>query len=546
MPPLLRHIPGNRSAVLFLAATWALVATASPPDLPTKRLDFRNGEPTVLVGLVVGSSEVRFSPRGRMRVHVRTPLDKTVEAPAQGEWRVRILDGKPGQSLQSLQLAELPFDDSEGFERARKEWQGRGLAVRATTVGAVYGISGKVIDNRKRLLLSSDRTDEAAAKRKQTELLQRFGVRTSLFAEVTRPASGVLELLDPSGNSTALGQDHLQAQTLDGAGFDVRHVEYGVGYDFHNFADRSYRGTLDFTVGPDGKLTLVNAVTLEELLKGLVPSEIFARAPVEALKSQAVTARGEILAKVGTKHLDAPFFLCSEQHCAVYKGRSGEAPSTNAAVDATRGEALFDSHGRLVDSVYSAVCGGHTESNENVWGGPPNPSLRGRPDLLEGTLAVSPSEDLKGFLASNLPSACQRSRFAQGSRYRWERRFTADEMNALLAPMKLGPLRSLAVVSRGVSGRATVVALGGELSATEVRGELNIRRLFKMLNSSMFLVYPEKDARGRPTAWRFEGGGWGHGVGMCQTGAIGRAEAGHSYRAILQHYFSGATVARIY
>jgi SpoIID/LytB domain protein len=67
-----------------------------------------------------------------------------------------------------------------------------------------------------------------------------------------------------------------------------------------------------------------------------------------------------------------------------------------------------------------------------------------------------------------------------------------------------------------------------------------------MLNSAMFEVRAEKDAKGRPTAWIFTGGGWGHGVGMCQTGAIGRAEAGQNYREILGHYYSGAQVARIY
>jgi SpoIID/LytB domain protein len=67
-----------------------------------------------------------------------------------------------------------------------------------------------------------------------------------------------------------------------------------------------------------------------------------------------------------------------------------------------------------------------------------------------------------------------------------------------------------------------------------------------MLNSAMFEVRAEKDAKGRPVAWIFTGGGWGHGVGMCQTGAIGRAEAGQTYKEILSHYYSGAQVARIY
>ncbi|MDP1921999.1 MAG: hypothetical protein Q8L14_37505, partial [Myxococcales bacterium] len=59
-------------------------------------------------------------------------------------------------------------------------------------------------------------------------------------------------------------------------------------------------------------------------------------------------------------------------------------------------------------------------------------------------------------------------------------------------------------------------------------------------------VKVERDPKGRPTGWTFAGGGWGHGVGMCQTGAIGRAEAGQTYQQILEHYFGGATVSRVY
>ena len=173
-----------------------------------------------------------------------------------------------------------------------------------------------------------------------------------------------------------------------------------------------------------------------------MPSEIFSAAPAEALKAQAVTARGEVLAKVGTRHLADPYLLCSEQHCAVYRGRSGETPSTNAAVEATRGLALFSTEGRLVDSVYSAVCGGHTEDNDAVWGGVPDPSLRGRPDVLE-PVPGCPTRDATPdrFLAFDFPAACRRGRFAQPSRYRWEKRFTAPQLDALAraAGRRLGP-----------------------------------------------------------------------------------------------------------
>ncbi|WP_083969167.1 SpoIID/LytB domain-containing protein [Hyalangium minutum] len=512
-----------------------------------KRLDFRGGEPQVPIRLMEGRPHVTFSPRGRMKLRFGGPDDKVLEAPSGSVWKVRVTQGEPAVLTDRVQLGEFRFSDKAGLAEEQQQWQERGISTRVQVIGSLYGIAGKVIDNRRYLLLVDEALTPKNAAAKQAELLRKFGARTTLFEEVHIPAHGILEVRDASGSVVGLAQDSLNAETLDASGFDIRQVEYHVGYENHGFEDRSYRGALQLTVDSAGMLAVVNVVKLEDLLKGLVPSEIYARAHMEALKAQAVTARGEVLAKVGTKHLADPYLLCSEQHCAVYQGRSGEAASTTAAVEATRGEALFSKDGRLVDSVYSAVCGGHTENNEVVWGGPPDPSLRGQPDLLEPSSKVPTPANLEAFLAtSDIPAACQLSTFARPNKFRWEKHFTASQVNAFTESLGVGPIQALTLSERGVSGRARVLTLSGERGATQIRGELNIRKLFGMLNSSMALVEPTRDAEGRITGWVFRGGGWGHGVGMCQTGAIGRAEAGHRYRDILRHYYNGAEVAPIY
>ncbi len=517
----------------------------TPGDL--KRLDFRGGEPRVPVRLMEGRREVVFSPRGRMRLRFGGPEDKVLDAAAGTRWTVRVTQGTPAVLSARVQLAEFRVADRTGMQAALESWRAKGLAVRPQVLGTVYGIAGKVIDNRRTLLLLDEAFTPEAAGRKQAELLRSHGAQTSLFEEVRTPSSAILEVRDESGAVVGMAQDRLDAETPDGAGFDVRQVEYGVGYDFHGFEDRTFRGALQLVVDRAGLLAVVNVVPLEDLLKGLVPAEIFARAHSEALKAQAVTARGEVLAKVGIKHLADPYLLCSEQHCAVYRGRTGEAASTTAAVEATRGEGLFNHEGRLVDSVYSAVCGGHTEDNDVVWGGPPDPSLRGRPDVIGPVGAHPLPANLERWLTtSHLPAACRLSSFAQPSKFRWEKRFTAEQVDSRLKKLGVGRVQALALTDRGVSGRASVLSVSGDKGATQVRGELNIRRLFGMLNSSMAVVEAERDAEGRLTGWLFRGGGWGHGVGMCQTGAIGRAEAGQRYQDILRHYFNGAEVAPIY
>ncbi len=519
----------------------------APSELTTKRLDFKSGSPSIPVRLMEGSTEVTLVGRGRLRFRLPGTPERLVEGPPGMEWKVKRVSGTPASIVARIQIAEIPFNDKLGLAQAQEEWSSRGLVLKSQILGGVYGIAGKVIDNRRYVLVVDQPPappDSLAPQ--QTEILKKFQVRTSLLEDVKSKGTIKLELIDGTGNSTATVEGQLTAESPDGAPIEVRRVEFGVGYDFHNFEDRAYRGSVLLTADRIGKIAVLNQVDLEDLLKGLVPSEIFAKAHPEALKAQAVTARGEVLAKIGLKHLGDPYLLCTEQHCAVYKGVSGEAPSTNAAVEATRGEASFDASDRLVDSVYSAVCGGHTENNEIVWGGVPNASLRGRLDLLPGKPTLATPKELTRFLTTDAVYACKVSTFTQQSKFRWEKRFAAKDVDEKLASFAVGKVMAMNVTERGVSGRARLLQISGEEGATTIRGELNIRRTFGMLNSAMFELKSEKDAKGRPTAWIFTGGGWGHGVGMCQTGAIGRAEAGQTYRQILEHYFNGAQVARIY
>src|SRR5690606_13966454 len=124
--------------------------------------------------------------------------------------------------------------------------------------------------------------------------------------------------------------------------------------------------------------------------------------------------------------------------------------------------------GRLVPSFYSAMCGGHTEDNDAVWGGPADASIRGRPDfpVTEETKAFAEGIGealLRRWLASDVPSYCATASSSRASRYRWKRSFAAAEVDALVAAYDVGKIKSLTVEGRGISGRAkTLVIEGGK------------------------------------------------------------------------------------
>ncbi len=509
------------------------------------RLNFAaGGAPLVTIRLMEGQGEIAFRARGPAQLLPRGAAPVAVEA---GEvLRARLRDSRPAVLAHYPLLAQVEFWDREGLEAARRGWEKRGVRVRARIIGAVYGIAGRVIDNRRQLLLADGDGSEAGEEAFLEDASPPLGQRPGSFSEILSRPSGSVEIVDGAGRVVASGDALVALEVQGDAGFVVESVEHDVGYPSHGFEERAYRGHLYLTLDASGRLAAVHAIALEELLRGLVPSEMPSSSPLEALKAQAVTARSNVLAQIGTRHLTDPYVLCSEVHCQAYRGEAAQVPSTDAAVRATAGEALFGrADHRLVDAVYSAMCGGYGENNEAIWGNLPSRSLRGRPDLPGREAAawrggIADEKRLAEFLSAAPPAWCSRAQGARKDRYRWERRFTPAEMDVLAEALGVGKVVTLEVTSRGISGRARALRVSGAQGSTLVHGELRIRRMLRNLPSAMFLV--SRDSEG----WLLRGGGWGHGAGMCQWGAVGRAEAHQSYREILRAYYSGAEVARIY
>lgn len=532
--------------IALLVAALALTQ-ASPPSSPrfegrdpfallgSHRVELgEDGSPLVTVGIEQGEEEVEILfPRGGI---VHLPDGRRLEVGAGEELRFRVVGGVPARLRHHVQVGLFSVSDREAMAREVARWERRGHRVLTRTVGTTFAVAGRMVDTRRRAVLL-----EGSGSRKHAEaLLRRIGegdLGRKIVEEVVARATGRIEIRGAEGRLLDSARDAIYLEPSGPA--TVRRVEHDIGYAGHGREDRSYRDGLFVTVDAEGKTAVVNLLRLEDLLRGIVPSEIFASAPMAALRAQAVAARGEVLAKIGARHLSDPFHLCAEQHCQVYRGLGGEHARTNRAVEETRGELLFGEAGRLVDTVYSSTCGGHTEDADAVWGTPPDPHLRGRPDVWDLSTA-SARPPLEEFLASPEGAMCGASSFARPEKLRWTREFSDDALNEKLASLGIGRITGMDVRARGVSGRATRLRLSGEEGEVEVRGELTIRRLFGNLESSLFVI------ERLPGRWRFRGAGWGHGAGMCQMGAIGRAERGADHRSILEHYYPGSELRRLY
>jgi len=307
-------------------------------------------------------------------------------------------------------------------------------------------------------------------------------------------------------------------------------------------ADRSFRGIMEVILEKEG-LKVINVVNLEEYLYSVIPSEMPSDWPKEALKAQAVASRTQALKKLG-RHKEEGFDFCSQVHCQVYTGVEAETEQTRQAVDETRGIILVYED-KPIDAIYSSNCGGHTQ--DNIFGDKKDiPYLKGRPDMLEEkkiSFPLSPI-DLEDWL-KNPPEGilCD----INNSNFRWVRIYSYEEMKEMLSKFKdLGEIKKIIITKRNKSGHISEIKIIGTNNTYFLEKELEIRNTLGGLRSSMFKIEVKKDLQGHPEKFIFYGGGFGHGVGMCQQGAYGLANRGKDYKEILRHYFGKVEFKKIY
>lgn len=354
-------------------------------------------------------------------------------------------------------------------------------------------------------------------------------------AEVSRQPAGVaLQVARVGEHAVEVFRQGEETPIWRGTGADTLLLTPSErGYSGWN--GKWYRGTFRiFASNPDG-LTLVNEVDVESYLRSVLPHEIGTppQSDFEAVKAQAVAARSYTLSYLG-RRAALGFDLYASVEDQVYGGTSRENAQSDRALDQTRGEILV-SEGMPIRALYSSACGGRTSNVEDVWPWPWTSYLRSVRD------AERPLSEGGGY--------CSLS-----SNYRWREEWDVDAFQATVrrygpaeggdAGVLAGDLLDVRLKSRGRSGRV------GELAVTTTRGEWTVRgdrvrwvlrRPGKdaILRSAFLKIGVVRDGKGRPTKVVATGAGNGHGIGLCQWGAMGMARSGKTYREILDHYYKG-------
>jgi stage II sporulation protein D len=281
---------------------------------------------------------------------------------------------------------------------------------------------------------------------------------------------------------------------------------------FRDRQERKYRGVVDVFLTPERRLLFVNTVDLEEYIKGVLYHEVSHRWPLEAIKAQAVAVRSYAIYQV-QQNKNKDYDMTNDIYSQVYGGKTSERYRTNLAVQRTRGEILIFKE-KVLPAYYHATCGGATENVKEVW----------KHDLY-------PLKGVRCPFCSHSPH------------YSWKKNFQykAIQEKRKKSGYKIGLIKNIEVRDRTLSGRVKtldITSRDGEKISISGKAFRDVIGPNELRSNDYRVVM-------KGYYCDFIGKGWGHGVGLCQWGAMGMAKQQHTYDEILMYYYPGTQMVSV-
>ncbi len=311
---------------------------------------------------------------------------------------------------------------------------------------------------------------------------------------------------------------------------------------------RLYAGKIRLQPNAYGTYTLINEVPLETYLRGVVPHEIGANVPYSAVEAQAIIARTYALRNLRRFAIDN-YELCADTQCQVYKGLSGAVPLADRAIAATSGRVLTYNN-QLVDALYSSTTGGVTAAFSDVWQGTDRPYLQPVVDAAGSVWNLSGQSLAEETNFQRFISLKQGFNEVGWSMFRWRKESSLVQITEDLQRFfkannspwaNLKQINQMQVVERSPSGRILKLAVETDLG-TVVLEKDEVRSAFSAPRSTLFYLQPLNKGANSLWGYAFVGGGFGHGVGLSQTGSQRLAKLGWSSERILNFYYPGTQI----
>ncbi len=405
---------------------------------------------------------------------------------------------------------------------------------------------------------------------------------------VAQNINGSVEVTFSNSDSVCQKSELMFIGSNNNCSFLINDVIIGIKFHWQRNETHHFRGDLILSADKDNTITVINQVKLEDYLQSVISSEMSATAPVELLKAHAITSRSWLAAMLNRKGKEVAetshekrvngtdefirwygreehllFDVCADDHCQRYHGISRIiADSAKTAVNETRGTFLV-SEGSVCDARYSKSCGGITEEFPAAWEDTDVPYLKTRSDAETDYPSIRNEDDAGKWIHSNPEAYCNTNDaeilktilpgFDQETAdfFRWEVKYSREELEKIIlekSGIDFGSLKSIESVERGPSGRVVKLKIEGTKKSIVIGKELEIRRWLapSHLYSSAFTVETIIKDNELPESFILQGAGWGHGIGLCQIGAAVMAIKGKTAPEILNHYFVGAEILKLY
>lgn len=518
-------------------------------------------DPIVRIGLMEEYDRIDFSLEGSYNL-IDLAGDTIIEG-LESDKIFHVIPDQTDEARAVFSVLTTAFAHRDTADQLRRSLTQKNQPARVVEVGEEIYINGKLIANniKYRVLVGRYPTEREARKYLDG---YREGFAPRVVRQIIRPATGTVELYSEGSSDSNLINDGFRLVPQDDSSYvKLYEVREGTGFHWEREVDRTYSGIIEIRLEHRALLMALTELPVEQYLKGVVPAEMPASYPFEALKAQAVAARSEVLSKIGMKHLNDPFDLCGMVHCQAYTGTSHMDERASEAVEATRGQVLMLNN-RVAEAVFSACCGGHTEDKVNVWNPPGMPHLRGNYDAgsdveVDTELDLSQEKDVETWVSTSPSVWCNVSNhedlpdvLTRSEKYfRWEVNYSHRDLEDIIRRKSgedIGTLYDIIPLQRGISGRLMEIEIQGSKRNLRVQRELNIRRILSpsYLYSACFSIHIETSEDDYPINFTFRGAGWGHGVGMCQVGAGVMATKGKDFKRILQHYYPGTKLEKVY
>lgn len=303
-----------------------------------------------------------------------------------------------------------------------------------------------------------------------------------------------------------------------------------------------YRGSLLILKTETG-YQIINYVELELYLLSVIPAEIGINrknTDFEAVKTQSIAARTFTIDKIINKKSDSKNYdLLATTFDQVYDGVKSESPNYNVCIAETRGMiGLYNDE--LIQGLYHSTCGGQTENSESIWGGK-------RFDYLTSVFC---GDGKNNFCSASPYFSWEREIKISGRvgqiKKNLERHLKPETMQSFFKSLSID---SISISKRDSSGRVSNIDLKNKSGIFTVKGDY-VRWAFadeagNILPSNWFKMSLNYD-HGKLISVKFNGRGYGHGLGMCQWGAIGMSRLGYNFEQIFKFYYRGTKIVKLY